>query len=138
MLLPLAMGDRDGRKKDGQQEAGEQAGRKNAGKKDKQREKDVDLLARSLGIEQRYWPRLDEAFARLITSLPADRSSHPDDPREVIYGRETLPVWAGDVRRAAETAFDETAASLDRSARSLKAVAAVRGRFRGSLNKALE
>jgi CRISPR system Cascade subunit CasA len=94
-------------------------------------------LARALALEQRYWPRLDAHFAELITTLPADRTPHPDDPTEFQYGAKALPVWAKAVRKAAEDSFDETAASLDRSARALKAVAAAQGRFRGSLNRAL-
>ena len=94
-------------------------------------------LARALALEHRFWPRLDAPFANFITTLPTDRTSHPDDPTEILYGANALPAWANDVREAAENAFEEATASLDRSARSLKAVASVRGRFRGGLRKAL-
>jgi hypothetical protein len=53
------------------------------------------------------------------------------------YGATALPNWANAVRTAARAAFAETAVSLDRSARALKAVASVQAWFRGGLNKAL-
>jgi CRISPR system Cascade subunit CasA len=100
-------------------------------------EKGVKPLARALGIEQRYWPRLEEPFAALLTGLAAAAPSEPDEPSERRDGADALRDWAKAVRDVATAALDETADGLDRSARSLKAVAAVQGRFRGSLNKAL-
>jgi CRISPR system Cascade subunit CasA len=84
-------------------------------------------LARALALEQRFWPRLDAPFAALITALPEDQEQ--DD--------SAVSAWAGAVRAAAIDAFEETADSLDRSGRALKAVAAERGRFFGTLYKTL-
>jgi CRISPR type I-E-associated protein CasA/Cse1 len=95
-------------------------------------------LARALALERRYWPRLDAPFAALITALPKDRAPEPDDPDAGDDGANALRAWAEALETAANDAFEETVASLDRSARSLKAVAAARGRFRGGLRKALE
>ncbi len=107
---------------------------KNARKADPEQAK---ALARALALEQRYWPRLDAPFSALITALPDDRTPDPDDPDEMVYGASALPDWAKEVRAAARDAFEGTAGSLDRSARSLKAVAAARGRFFGTLHKTL-
>lgn len=84
-------------------------------------------LARALALEQHYWPRLDAPFATLITTLPGDRET----------GGVALSTWAAAVRTAAKGAFEETTGNLDTSARSLKAVAAARGRFFGTLHKTL-
>jgi CRISPR system Cascade subunit CasA len=94
-------------------------------------------LGRALALEQRYWPRLDAPSTNLITALPQDRPSGPVDADEVDSGDNALPAWADAVRAAAEGAFEETTASLATSARSLKAVAAARGRFFGTLHKTL-
>lgn len=84
-------------------------------------------LARALALEQRYWPRLDAHFVTLITGLPGDRER----------GGEALAAWAEAMHAVTRDAFEETAASLDTSARSLKAVAAARGRFFGTLRQTL-
>lgn len=117
LLLAPMSDDKDGRKADPDQ---------------------ARALAHALAPGQRYWPRLDTPFAKLITALPTDRTPLPDDPTEFRYGVGALPDWANAVRAAASQAFDETVSGLDTSARSLKAVASVRGRFRGGLNKVLE
>lgn len=116
LLVPMS-DDSDGRKADPEQ---------------------AKALARALALERRYWPRLDAPFARLITALPEDRTPDPDDPDAVVYGANALSEWAGAIDAAAREAFEETAASLDHSARSLKAVASVQARFKGRLRKMVQ
>lgn len=100
-------------------------------------DKAVKPLVRALGMEQRFWPRLEEPFARFLIALPDDQHPDPDDETEIDYGITSLPKWADAVRTAARDAFTEATASLDRSARSLKAVANARGTFERELSKAL-
>jgi CRISPR system Cascade subunit CasA len=102
-------------------------------------EKAVRPLARSLGIEARFWPLLETPFAQFLTALPADRRVDPEgDEGDLIFGETTLPAWAATVRRAARRAFEEGTAGLDRSARSLKAVALARRHFEYRLAEAMK
>jgi hypothetical protein len=101
-------------------------------------EKAVRPLARSLGIEARFWPLLETSFAAFLTALPADRRDDPEGGEgELIFGETTLPTWAAAVRTAARQAFEEGTAGLDRSARSLKAVALARRAFEYRLAEAM-
>ena len=102
-------------------------------------EKVVRPLVRSIGIEARFWPLLETPFARFLAALPADRRDDPEgDEGDLIFGETTLPEWAATVRAAARQAFDEGTAGLDRSARSLKAVAKARSYFEYRLAEAMK
>jgi CRISPR system Cascade subunit CasA len=102
-------------------------------------EKAVRPLARSLGIEARFWPLLETPFSGFLTALPADRRADPEgEEGDLVFGETTLPAWAATVRRAARQAFEEGTAGLDRSARSLKAVALARRHFEYRLAEAMK
>ncbi len=101
----------------------------------KARQPDKKALNRevsSLGIERRYWPRLEAPFRVFLVSLA-------EDGENVGPGRGGSPLsgWIDQVRRAAFAAFDETVASLDASGRTLKAIAVAETGFRRRLDMAL-
>lgn len=95
----------------------------------------IKALLASLGPTRPYWARLGLAFNELLAKL-ADDITEDDD--EIIYGRDTLPWWAGEVRRAARQAFREATDSLDRSGRMLKAVTKAENDFEFKLNTILK
>lgn len=102
-------------------------------------DKAVRPLARSLGIEARFWPLLETPFARFLTALPEDRRDDPEgEEGDLVFGETALPAWAAAVRAAARRAFEEGTAGLDRSARSLKAVALARRAFEYRLAEAMK
>jgi CRISPR system Cascade subunit CasA len=90
--------------------------------------KQVDQLADHLATERRYWARLETPFKRLLVDLAADREV--DDEGELRYGRQAMPVWAAEVRRAAEGAFGESTRAAGTTARALKAAAVTEEAFR--------
>lgn len=94
-------------------------------------------LAGTLGLERRFWPRLDAAFAGFLTRLPADRA-HDERADAVVFGTRELPAWRAVVEEAARRAFDEGTGGLARSARSLRAVTEARRAFGGGLAAALD
>jgi len=79
---------------------------------------------KSLGIDERYWSRLEAPFRDFIVALPADREG-------------ALEAWINRVEETARVAFEETMRSFDTSARALKAEALASRRFRRALADAL-
>jgi CRISPR system Cascade subunit CasA len=86
--------------------------------------KDVARLARSLGIEARFWPDLERPFAGWLQTFAGGA---PGD----------LDAWRQTVRAAADTAFLAGVDSLAPSGRTLRAVAEAGDAFRRMLGKAL-
>jgi CRISPR system Cascade subunit CasA len=94
-------------------------------KKDKR--KYLDNLIRGLAPARRYWSQLEPHALRLLVALADDRTE--DEEGDWVYGRTALPEWTHKVQRAARDAFRETTASLDTSARALRAVARAEREF---------
>lgn len=101
----------------------------------KQQQVEISNFQKHLGIDTPYWSQLGIVFPRLLTELAEDITIQGED---IFYGVETIPRWAGEVRRAALAAFDEAVSGLDRSARMLKAVTLADVRFRSKLNSILD
>lgn len=96
---------------------------------------EVARLVKSWAPGRLYWSRLEAPFRRLLVELPDDREE--DEDGEPVYGTQRLPEWRCLVANAALESFQEVAAGLERSVRTLKAVARVEGPFRARLNKEL-
>ncbi len=99
-------------------------------------EGDISRLAASLGLERSYWGQLDVHFRQLLLDLPMEPVERDD--YIVAYDRATLVVWAGDLRHAANRAFEAGTNGLDTSARTLKAVAKARYTQQVQVRRALE
>lgn len=87
----------------------------------------VRKIVEHLAPGRRYWSRLETPFRQFLIDLPTDKIM--DSEGEWVYGRTALPAWATAVQRAAREAFRGTTASLDTSARALKAVARAEREF---------
>jgi len=74
----------------------------------------------SLSPARPYWAALGIVFNRLVIDLAQDES----EGRRTSLGR-----WASEIRNAARGAFEETARSLDRTGRMLKAVSLAGNEF---------
>lgn len=92
----------------------------------------VRARAQSLGVEPRYWSRLDPSYHGLLVALPADRLETPAGP---TYGQRTLPAWALEVRRAALAAFAAATDGLASAPRTVKAVARAENALRFALQQ---
>ncbi|HEU0116725.1 MAG TPA: hypothetical protein VFQ80_18675 [Thermomicrobiales bacterium] len=90
-------------------------------------------MARSLDADGRYWSALEAPFADFLVHLPDDREIEVDGAS--FYGSRVLPRWQATVEQAARRAFSELAGNLDRSARTLKAVAAGQREFERNLRR---
>jgi len=82
-------------------------------------------LAESLSPKRPYWAALGIAFNRFMIDLAEDKSEERID---------SLRWWAKEIRKAASAAFEETAHSLDRTGRTLKAVSKAENEFQKGLN----
>lgn len=92
----------------------------------------VRAFVDSLSPARPYWAQLGISFNELVMKLPADKTEENE------YGQTMLPWWADKVCRAAYDAFKETTASLDRTARMLRAVTLAENEFNNQLNKILK
>jgi hypothetical protein len=99
------------------------------------RRKEVNRLFEAWAPGRLYWPRLEAPFRRLLVELPDDQEDSGDGV--IIYGNRKMPEWTQTVYQAAFVTFREVAAGLERSVRSLKAVAQVEGPFRSRLHREL-
>ncbi|OGO24082.1 MAG: type I-E CRISPR-associated protein Cse1/CasA [Chloroflexi bacterium RBG_16_50_9] len=90
-------------------------------------------LAESLSPGRPYWAALGIAFNRFMIDLAADKG-----PDGKTYGEKTLPEWAKEIRKAARAAFEETARSLDRTGRMLKAISKAENEFKNRLYNILK
>lgn len=90
----------------------------------------VDLL-KAWALGRLYWSKLEAPFRQLLAELPDDQENGGDGA--IIYGNRKIPDWSRTVSQAASETFREVAAGLERSVRSLKAVARVEGPFRSHL-----
>jgi CRISPR system Cascade subunit CasA len=91
----------------------------------------VKSLVDSLSPSRPYWAQLGIFFNELLIRLPEDNTGGES-------GNTALPWWAKRIRQAACDAFEETANSLDRSARMLKAITLAENEFHTQLEKTLE
>lgn len=99
--------------------------------------KRVALVVKPLGLERRFWARLDGTFLSFIAELPNDRTT--DEDGALHYGCQwALRSWASVVEDAANTAFRDGTATIGATARSLKAVALADGEFRWRLDRLLD
>jgi hypothetical protein len=96
---------------------------------------EVARLVKSWAPGRLYWSRLEAPFRRLLVELPEDRQE--DEDGEPVYGTQCLPEWRRLVADVARESFQEVAAGLERSVRSLKAVARVEGSFLARLKQEL-
>lgn len=94
---------------------------------------EVARLVKSWAPGRRYWSRLEAPFRHLMAELPEDRTENEDG--EVLYGTRLLPDWRRTVYQAAWQSFKEVANGLEKTVRSLKAVAQVEGRFKAALKR---
>lgn len=84
----------------------------------------------SLGIGGRYWAALDGPFAALLADLPGDGRDE-DEPRPA------RDRWRTALRQAAHDAFAEGTSGLERSPRSMRAVALAARQLEWDLWRAL-
>ena len=105
-------------------------------KPNKAQNKDIKNLSDHLAPGRLYWSRLEVPFQDFLVRLAKDRAT--DEYGDISYGANTLPWWAGKVRRAACEAFEETTRSLDLSARTLKAVTRAESEFNRRLGGILK
>ena len=78
---------------------------------------DVRDLVNHLAAERAYWSRLEGPFKQLMADLPGDVDENGD------CGGEQLPQWRDTLRSILWHAFNESTRGLERSARTLKAMA---------------
>jgi len=82
---------------------------------------DINNLTKHLGTERLYWAQLETPFKRFVVDLAAE---HETDEEGSSRERDrVLASWADELRRAARSAFEETARGVGSSARHMKAVA---------------
>lgn len=74
-----------------------------------------------LGMSRAYWSKLEIPFRRFLGDVA---EGEPNDDGVVVYGEQALTTWSETVRATARQAYREATSGLDRSARSLKALAA--------------
>jgi len=96
---------------------------------------EVDRLLEGWAPGRLYWSRLEAPFRQLLVELPDDHEEGGDGG--LIYGSRKMPEWSRTVYQAATETFADVAAGLERSVRSLKAVARVEGPFRSRLHREL-
>lgn len=96
------------------------------------KKKDIDNLLNSLAFGQRYWSSLETPFAQFIVAQAEERQ--PGDTGEVPPG-EAYGTWGATVERAAREDFDTITASLDSSARVLRATVGAERVFNGRLRR---
>ncbi|MBX3069083.1 MAG: type I-E CRISPR-associated protein Cse1/CasA [Thermomicrobiales bacterium] len=96
----------------------------------------VANLIESLGMERRFWPRLEGPFRELIVELvhPPEKYGNPDNPDLDDARVRRLGQWAEHVRKTAQRVFDESVAALGRESETLRAVAPAQDRFNSQLN----
>ncbi|MBW1988648.1 MAG: type I-E CRISPR-associated protein Cse1/CasA [Deltaproteobacteria bacterium] len=87
--------------------------------------KEVSRQVEHLGVLSVFWPRLDEAFHRLLANLPKN-------PEAALEG------WTAHLVRTARDSFDQAMRDLDRSARTTKAMVHARGALNAGLAKIVE
>jgi len=101
----------------------------------KQQKAEVRKFAESLAPGRVYWASLDSPFRRLMAELPDDTSTTDG---ATIYGVKQLPDWRALLKRSALAAFISAIDGLDRSARTLRAIAKAEESLRLALHRTLE
>ncbi len=94
---------------------------------------EVSRLVASWDPGRRYWAQLEVPFRELLVTLPEDLGR--DEEGDLEYGRQVLPAWQERVVRTAQAVFQEVAAGLEPSHRSLRAVAQEEGSLFYSLQQ---
>lgn len=80
--------------------------------------KQVNALVDHLGAEPAYWSRLEGPFKLFIQELAQDRNEYGE------YGDRTLPAWKTTLQNTLWAAFQEATMGMERSHRTLRAMAA--------------
>lgn len=88
---------------------------------------EIRAMAGRLGAERAYWATLENPFQKLLSDLAEDVTTTPEGSHH--YGLRVLPEWARLVYRSARDAFEEVLDGLDKSPRTIKAVALAEARF---------
>jgi len=82
----------------------------------------VENFVRGLAPDRLYWAKLESQFHRFMESLPEDKTV--DKFGVTRYGDSKAKTeWTKSVCLAARESFDEATSSLDRTGRTLKAIA---------------
>jgi hypothetical protein len=86
-----------------------------------------------IGLERRYWARLDAPFRTFFIALPSDRVVNEDG--ETLYGRRSaLREWAAVVHQAAQSALVDGLKAIGATGRGLRAVTIAQDEFEWRLN----
>ncbi len=99
------------------------------------KKKDISNLLESLAFGQRYWSELETPFGQFMVAQAEER--RPGGVGEVRSG-EAYGVWGATVERAARDDFDTITASLDSSARILRATVGAERVFNWRLRRCKE
>ena len=86
---------------------------------------DTQLVFSQLGLDRRYWSRLEIKFQSFVRDLPQNRQAALDD-------------WVKTLQRTARYAFTEAADGVSDPIRGLKAVTLARGTLERLMARALE
>ena len=97
--------------------------------------KEINNFCDSLASEKSYWAQLGIAFPKFLMALANDVK---EVDNEVIYGHNSLPGSAIEVRSAAWQAFREATNSLNYSTRIFKAVTIAENNFSLRMNSILK
>ena len=77
----------------------------------------VRTLVDHLGAEQAYWSRLEGPFHLFMQELAGDRNEYGE------YGDRAIPDWKATLRATLREAFQEATQGMERSPRTLRAMA---------------
>jgi len=94
---------------------------------------EVRRVASILAPERAYWAQIETHFRQFVVELAADRTVLADGVTQ--FGTKAVPQWVDQVGRAAVTAFEKVTGDLDRSARTLKAVARADAELRQNIKR---
>jgi CRISPR system Cascade subunit CasA len=98
--------------------------------------KDIRQLVSHFDAATKYWSQLETPFKGLLINLPNDIETNAD--QTITYGKNELTKWAVLLRNIAASIFESITKSLDTSSRTLKAVAAVEGKFHAAITASLK
>lgn len=96
----------------------------------------VQQMVRRLGLAAAYWARLEVPFRSFLVDLASDVEQ--DESGAPVYGTQTLPSWAAQLRATAWQAWREVTDGLDGSTRTLRAVAVAERLLGARLDAILE
>ena len=91
----------------------------------------VRNYADHLEAERAYWPRLEEPFKRFTEDLAQDQNPNGE------YGDRQIPAWKTTLRAALWVAFNEATRGMERSTRTMKAMAIAERNLRARTHRYL-